>query len=269
MLEVNPHNVSFSDVSFSFGAKQVYTNLNLQLSYGGVNVIMGPSGCGKSTLLNLIGGRMTAYTGSVKVFGQEISKLGKKELYGLRRKMGVMFQSNALLTDLNVFENVAFPIRENTNLPEAIIRKLVLLKLEQVGLRGTQELMPVDLSGGMSRRVALARATALDPELILYDEPFTGLDPVSLGVITKLVRELNDILEATSIVVTHDVEEGLSIADYAILIGHGNVIASGTSEELLENPLAEVQQFLHGLPDGPVPFHYPARDFHSELLNRS
>ena len=229
---------------------------------------MGPSGCGKSTLLNLISGRLQPSGGSVKVFGKQVSTLKEPELFGLRRKMGMMFQSNALLTDLTVFENVAFPLRENTDLPEELIRRLVLMKLEQVGMRGTQGLMPSELSGGMSRRVALARATVMDPDLLLYDEPFTGLDPVSLGVITKLVRELTDALNTTSIVVTHDVEEGLSIADHAFLLGNGTLLASGTPKELLASSQPEVRQFLHGLPDGPVPFHYPAHDYQGELLGR-
>ena len=229
---------------------------------------MGPSGCGKSTLLNLIGGRLHPNSGSVRVFGEHVSDLKEPQLFQLRRRMGMMFQSNALLTDLNVFENVAFPLRENTDLPEELIRNLVLMKLEQVGMRGTQKLMPSELSGGMSRRVAMARATVMDPELLLYDEPFTGLDPISLGVITKLVRELTDALNTTSIVVTHDVEEGLSIADYVYLLGDGVLLASGTPKELLASSQPEVRQFLHGLPDGPVPFHYPAKDYRGDLLDR-
>ena len=260
--------VSLSNVSFSYGSKRVFSDLNLQMPKAGVNVIMGPSGCGKSTLLNLIGGRMPPDSGAIHVLGMDVTRLSKSELYGMRRRMGVMFQSSALLTDLSVFDNVAFPIRENTDLPEDLIRKLVLLKLEQVGLRGTQNQMPSDLSGGMGRRVALARATALDPELILYDEPFTGLDPISRGVISKLVRELSDALGAASVVITHNVEQGLSIADHAILLGNGVALACGTADELLQCPLPEVRQFLHGLPDGPVPFHYPADNYHEELLGR-
>ena len=229
---------------------------------------MGPSGCGKSTLLNLICGRLRPSRGNIKVFGQHVSNLNEPDLFRLRRRMGMMFQSNALLTDLSVFENVAFPLRENTDLPEELIRNLVLMKLEQVGMRGTQGLMPSELSGGMSRRVAMARATVMDPELLLYDEPFTGLDPVSLGVITKLVRELTDALNTTSIVVTHDVEEGLSIADYVYLLGDGALLASGTPKQLLASSQPEVRQFLHGLPDGPVPFHYPANDYRGDLLER-
>lgn len=259
--------VSFDSVGFLFGENSVYKDLNLTIPGNGVTVILGPSGCGKSTLLNLIGGRLRPNSGSVRVFDQEVPNLKRTQLYTLRRRMGVMFQSSALLTDLNVFDNVAFPIRENTDLPESLIRSIVLMKLEQVGLRGTQDMMPAELSGGMGRRVALARAIALDPELILYDEPFTGLDPVAMGVIIKLVRDLNDVLGTTSIVVTHDVEQGLSIADYVYLLGKGGVLASGSTQDLLDCADDQVKQFLHGLPDGPVPFHYPAGDYHTELLN--
>ena len=269
MMKHSESIVSISQVEFFFGEKKVYSNVNIEVPSHSVSVIMGPSGCGKSTLLNMICGRLRPSSGSVKVFEQEVADLGLRELYDMRRRMGMMFQSNALLTDLSVFENVAFPIRENTNLPESLIRKLVLMKLEQVGLRGTQNLAPSELSGGMSRRVALARATALDPELLLYDEPFTGLDPISLGVSTKLVRELTDALHTTSIVVTHDVEEGLSIADHVFLLGSGMLLASGSPKELLESSQPEVRQFLHGLPDGPVPFHYPADDYQGELLGGS
>ncbi|MDE0310428.1 MAG: ABC transporter ATP-binding protein [Acidiferrobacterales bacterium] len=268
MSESSKSIVSIEEVSFFFGEKKVYCNVNIEIPLRGISVIMGPSGCGKSTLLNLICGRLRPSSGNVRVFGDHVSNLSEPELFRLRRRMGMMFQSNALLTDLSVFENVAFPVRENTDLPEELIRALVLMKLEQVGMRGTQALMPSELSGGMSRRVALARATVMDPELLLYDEPFTGLDPVSLGVITKLVRELTDALNTTSIVVTHDVEEGLSIADYVYLLGDGALLASGTPKQLLASSQPEVRQFLHGLPDGPVPFHYPANDYRDDLLER-
>ena len=260
--------VSIERVNFFFGQKNIYTNITIEVPLQGVSVIMGPSGCGKSTLLNLISGRLKPASGQVSVLGREVDRLNESQLFDMRRRMGMMFQSSALLTDLSVFDNVAFPLRENTDLPERLIRKLVLMKLEQVGLRGAQDLMPSELSGGMSRRVALARATAMDPELVLFDEPFTGLDPISLGVITKLVRELTDALNTTSIVVTHDVEEGLSIADHVFLLGGGAVLASGTPSEMLESSQPEVRQFLHGLPDGPVPFHYPADDYRGQILER-
>lgn len=258
--------VAIENVGFFFGEKQILANVTIEIPTHGVTVIMGPSGCGKSTLLNLICGRLEPTSGTISVFGQRVDTLTEPQLFDLRRRLGMMFQSSALLTDINVFENVAFPMRENTDLPEPLIHKLVLLKLEQVGLRGAQDMLPAELSGGMARRVALARATAMDPELLLFDEPFVGLDPISVGVITKLVRELTDALNTTSIVVTHDVEEGLSIADQVFLLGDGSVLASGTPAELLESSQSAVRQFLHGLPDGPVPFHYPAGHFRGELL---
>ncbi|MYD78017.1 MAG: ATP-binding cassette domain-containing protein [Gammaproteobacteria bacterium] len=258
--------VAIEAVDFHFGQKKIYTNVTIQIPSHGVSVIMGPSGCGKSTLLNLISGRYKPDRGNIRVLGCEVNTLREKELFQLRRQMGMMFQSSALLTDLSVFENVAFPLRENTDLPEPLIRNLVLMKLEQVGLRGAQDLSPSELSGGMARRVALARATAMDPDLLLFDEPFTGLDPISLGIITKLVREITDALRTTSIVVTHDVEEGLSIADHVFLLGSGTLLASGTPQELLDSNQPEVRQFLHGLPDGPVPFHYPANDYRGQIL---
>ncbi len=258
--------VAIEAVDFRFGRKSVYSNISIEIPAHGVSVIMGPSGCGKSTLLNLISGRFKPDSGSISVLGREVNALGEQDLFRLRRRMGMMFQSSALLTDISVFENVAFPLRENTDLPEPLIQKLALMKLEQVGLRGAQDLAPAELSGGMARRVALARATAMDPDLLLFDEPFTGLDPISLGVITKLVREITDALRTSSIVVTHDVEEGLSIADRVFLLGRGAVLASGTPQELLDSAQPEVRQFLHGLPDGPVPFHYPASDYRETIL---
>ncbi len=260
--------VTIEAVDFNFGRKKILANITIEIPVGGISVIMGPSGCGKSTLLNLISGRYRPARGRIRVLGDEVNTLVEPELFRLRRRIGMMFQSSALLTDLSVFENVAFPIRENTDLPEPLIRKLVLMKLEQVGLRGTQELSPSELSGGMARRVALARATVMDPDLLLFDEPFTGLDPISLGVITKLVHELTDAIRASSIVVTHDVEEGLSIADRVFLLGRGTVLASGSPKELLDSTQPEVRQFLHGLPDGPVPYHYPASDYRGSILER-
>jgi len=233
---------------------------------GKVTAIMGPSGCGKSTLLNFIGGRVRPHAGTVTVDGEQVNGMSRRQLFRLRKRMGMMFQSSALLTDMTVFENVAFPLREHTELPEQLIRHMVLLKLEMVGLRGARQMMPAELSGGMARRVALARAISLDPMLVMYDEPFTGLDPISMGVIVKLIREINDALEMTSVVVTHDVAEGCSIADYIYLIAHGDVIGHGTPQQLQQSDSDEVRQFMAGLPDGPVPYHYPAEDYAKDLF---
>jgi phospholipid/cholesterol/gamma-HCH transport system ATP-binding protein len=227
---------------------------------------MGPSGTGKTTLLRLIGGQLRPDRGTVRVDSEDVHRLSGKALYRLRRRMGMLFQSGALLTDLTVFENVAFPLREHTGLDEAMIRDLVLMKLESVGLRGARDLMPAELSGGMARRVALARAIALDPMMIMYDEPFTGLDPITKGTIVSLIRRMNDALEVASVVVSHDVEETLSIADYVYLVSDGRVVVAGTPEELRRTESDWAQQFLTGQPDGPVPFHYPAPDYAEDLL---
>ncbi len=228
---------------------------------------MGPSGCGKTTLLRLIGGQLKPECGSIYVDGKLINKLPQAQLYKLRRKMGILFQSGALFTNLNVFENVAFPLRELTALPDFMVRDIVLMKLQSVGLRGAKKLMPNQLSGGMARRVALARAIALDPELIMYDEPFTGLDPIALGVIIKLIYNLNKALGITTIVVSHDVEEVLNMADYIYLIASGKIIGHGPPGKIHIDKDPEVQQFLRGLPDGVVPFHYPAIDYMQDLLH--
>ena len=228
---------------------------------------MGPSGTGKTTLLQLIGGQLRPDSGSVIVDGQNVHQLSRSQLYDLRKRMGMLFQTGALLTDLNVFENVAFPLREHTHLPEEILRELVLMKLEAVGLRGARDLMPSQLSGGMVRRVALARAIVLDPAMIMYDEPFTGLDPITMGTIVTLIKRLNDTLDLTSIVVSHDVTEAASIADYAYVISEGRVIEAGTPEELANSPSEYVQQFLRGFADGPVPFHYPGRSYADDLID--
>jgi phospholipid/cholesterol/gamma-HCH transport system ATP-binding protein len=229
---------------------------------------MGPSGTGKTTLLRLITGQVRADAGSIKVAGEELQGIRRADLYVLRRRMGMLFQNGALLTDLSVFENVAFPLREHTDLPERLIRQLVLTKLQAVGLRGAAELMPSELSGGMSRRVALARAIVMDPEILIYDEPFVGLDPISLGVILRLIRRLNDALGITSIVVSHDVQEISTVADVVFLLSGGKVVARGTPQELQSNSSDVVRQFIGGLADGPVPFHFPAPDYFSELLTR-
>ncbi len=261
--------VEVTDVRFAFKSRAVYRGVDIFIPRGKVTAVMGPSGCGKSTLLNLIGGRLLPDDGEVRVDGESVPRLGRRALYALRRRMGMMFQASALLTDLSVFDNVAFPLVENTRLPAPLIRNLVLMKLELVGLRGARDLMPSQLSGGMARRVALARAIALDPTLVMYDEPFTGLDPISMGVIAKLVRELNDALGMTSVVVTHDVAEGCSIADYVYLLGEGRVIAQGPPDALLASEVAEVRQFMGGLPDGPVAFHYPAGGLVDDLVGQA
>ena len=227
--------------------------------------IMGVSGSGKTTLLRLIGAVVKPTRGEIKVSGQRVHGLDHEAVYHLRRRMGMLFQFGALFTDLSVFDNVAFQMREHTDLPERMIRDLVLMKLHAVGLRGAHRLMPSELSGGMARRVALARAIALDPMLIMYDEPFTGLDPISLGVISNLIRRLNDALGATSIVVTHDVEEALELVDYVYYLSNGRIVAQGTPDEVKASQDPLVRQFVYGEPDGPVPFQYPGRDFAQDL----
>jgi phospholipid/cholesterol/gamma-HCH transport system ATP-binding protein len=227
---------------------------------------MGPSGTGKTTLLKLITAQALADRGRVLVFGQDVATLGATAIYALRRRMGMLFQNGALLTDLDVFENVAFPVREHTDLPEPLIRRLVLTKLQAVGLRGAAELMPSELSGGMARRVALARAVVMDPEILIYDEPFVGLDPISLGVIQRLIKHMNSALGITSIVVSHDVNELASIADDSYLLSSGRVAAAGAPAQLRASSSAAVRQFMTGSADGPVPFHYPAPDYATQLL---
>ena len=259
--------VELDEVSFSYGnAPAVLSGIALRIPRGKVVAIMGGSGSGKTTILRLIGGSLRALGGDVRVFGTSLNRIGTDALYRLRRRMGMLFQFGALFTDLSVFDNVAFPMRERTDLPEPIIRQLVLMKLHAVGLRGAADLMPQQLSGGMARRVALARGVALDPDLMMYDEPFTGLDPISLAVTGQLIRQLNDALGASSIVVTHDVHESLQIVDYVYFISAGRVVAEGTPEAVRSSTLPFVHQFVHAEPDGPVPFHYPARDYRQELL---
>ena len=257
--------VEVSDLYFSFPQRSIYEGLNVVIPRGKVTVILGPSGCGKSTFLSFVGGRLKPQKGRVIFDRQPVPTRRGEELYAMRRKMGMLFQSSALLTDLTVFENVAFPLREQTDLPEPLIRILVLMKLELVGLRGARDLMPAELSGGMARRVALARAIVLDPQMIMYDEPFVGLDPISMGVIVKLIRELNDALGLTSIVVTHDVHEACEIADYVYLLGDGVVSGHGTTEQMINSDQPEVRQFMQGLPDGPVRYHYPADNYLEDL----
>ncbi len=258
--------VQIRDLHFSRGTHKIFNGISLDIRAGQVTAFMGPSGTGKTTLLKLIGGQLRPEKGTVHVFGEDIHHVNQDTLYSVRKKMGMLFQSGALLTDLNVFENVAFPLREHTQLPEQIIRDLVLLKLESVGLRGARKLMPSQLSGGMSRRVALARAIVLDPDMIMYDEPFTGLDPITKGTIVTLIKGLNETMGLTSVIVSHDVDETLSIADYIYVISEGEIVESGTSEHLSTSTSNWMQQFLQGLPDGPVPFHYPSDEFKADLL---
>ncbi|MGZ8217318.1 ABC transporter ATP-binding protein [Methylomagnum sp.] len=258
--------ISIRNIVFSRGARKIFDGVSLDIPRGKITAIMGPSGTGKTTLLKLIGGQLRPDSGTVQVDGQNVHQLGLRQLYELRKRMGMLFQTGALLTDLTVYENVAFPLREHTKLPESMIRTLVLMKLQAVGLRGARDLMPAQLSGGMARRVALARAIALDPLLIMYDEPFTGQDPISMGVLVKLIHDLNDELGLTSIVVSHDVKETAAIADYIYLVSEGKVVGQGTPAELDRSDSPWVGQFMHGLADGPVPFHYPAPDYAADLL---
>ncbi|USD60150.1 phospholipid ABC transporter ATP-binding protein MlaF [Vibrio sp. SCSIO 43140] len=258
--------VSISRLSFSRGSRVIFDDIELHVPKGKVTAIMGPSGIGKTTLLRLIGGQLLPDQGEVWFDGDNIPTLSRKRLYQVRKKMSMLFQSGALFTDLTVFDNVAFPLREHTALDESMIRTLVLLKLEAVGLRGAADLMPSELSGGMARRAALARAIALDPELILYDEPFVGQDPITMGVLVELIRKLNNALNVTSVVVSHDVPEVMSIADWVYLLANGKIVAKGTPDELRNNPDPQIQQFLNGDADGPVPFRFPAMPLEQELF---
>lgn len=263
----NENLVEVSNLTFKRGERIIYDNLNLKVKKGKITAIMGPSGIGKTTLLRLIGGQLIPDSGDILFDGESVPNASNSRLYKIRQRMGMLFQSGALFTDLSTFDNVAYPIREHTRLPENLIRKLVLMKLEAVGLRGAAQLMPSELSGGMARRAALARAIALDPDLIMYDEPFTGQDPISMGVIVDLIKKLNQALNLTSIVVSHDVQEVLSIADYAYIVADKRIIAEGTPEALLSSQDPQVVQFLAGKADGPVRFHYPAENYTEELFN--
>ncbi len=258
--------VEVRDVHYSIGGRAIFSGLSLQIPRGRITAIMGPSGTGKTTLLKLITGQVKPEKGQVLFDGIDVASLSRTELYALRRRMGMLFQNGALLTDEDVFENVAVPLREHTDLPEALIRNIVLTKLQAVGLRGAAQLMPAELSGGMARRVALARSIATDPEVLIYDEPFTGLDPISMGMIVRLVRQMNYALGITSIVVSHDVEELSILADASYILAGGKVAASGTFVELKDHESEIVHQFINGLADGPVPFHYPAPDYYEQLL---
>jgi phospholipid/cholesterol/gamma-HCH transport system ATP-binding protein len=258
--------VEVRDVHYSIGGRAIFSGLNLQIARGRITAIMGPSGTGKTTLLKLITGQVKPDKGHILFDGIDVSSLSRPELFALRRRMGMLFQNGALLTDEDVFENVAFPLREHTDLPEPLIRNIVLTKLQAVGLRGAALLTPAELSGGMARRVALARAMATDPEVLIYDEPFTGLDPISMGMIVRLVRQMNHALGITSIVVSHDVEELSVLADASYIIAGGTVAASGSFVELKDHESEIVHQFINGLADGPVAFHYPAPEYYEQLL---
>jgi phospholipid/cholesterol/gamma-HCH transport system ATP-binding protein len=256
-------------VDFSIDGKAIFRGLDVTIRRGAVTAIMGPSGTGKTTLLRLITGQLRADAGRVVVEGRDVATLSRGELYAMRRRIGMLFQNGALLTDLDVFENVAFPLREHARLPERLVRNIVLSKLHAVGLRGAARLRPQQLSGGMARRVALARAIVMDPQLLLYDEPFAGLDPISMGVVLRLIRSLNDALGISSVVVTHDVREISQIADTSYILSGGQVVASGTPADLRDHPSPVVHQFMDGLADGPVTFHYPAPDYPAQLLDRA
>jgi len=259
--------VKISNLSFAYDSRQILSGINMEIPRGKVVAIMGSSGCGKTTTLRLIGGQLKPRSGEVRVNGQVVHTLDSDGLYKMRRRMGMLFQFGALFTDMSVYDNVAFQIREHTDLPEDLIRDLVMMKLHSVGLRGAQDLMPAELSGGMARRVALARAIALDPMLIMYDEPFAGLDPISLAIVGDLIRRLNDALGASSIVVTHDVQESLKIVDYVYFVSAGKIVAEGTAEEIRASQSPYVHQFVWGEADGPVPFHFPAEPYAEEIIN--
>ena len=259
--------VDVRDVHYSIGGRAIFAGLTLQARRGRITAVMGPSGTGKTTLLRLITAQSLPDSGQLLVWGRDVSTLGSREVFAMRRRMGMLFQNGALLTDLDVFENVAFPLREHARLPESLIRDIVLTKLNAVGLRGAAQLMPAELSGGMARRVALARAIVMDPELLIYDEPFVGLDPIALGVILRLIQKMNEALGLTSIVVSHDVKELETIAHDSYLISEGRVVAAGTPAELAGGGSPIVKQFMSGEPDGPVPFHYPAPDLAAQLLD--
>lgn len=260
--------IEIHDLKYSRGPRVIFEGLNLTIKRGEITALMGPSGTGKTTLLRLITRQLIPQMGTIKVGGVDISKLNLAELYQMRQRFGMLFQNGALLTDLTVFENVAFPLREHTKLTNRLIRHVVLTKLHAVGLRGAADMMPAQLSGGMARRVALARAMVMDPEILIYDEPFVGLDPISMGVIVRLVRRMNDALGITSILVSHDVEEVSTVADRSFLISDGKVAASGSPDELRVEQSDLVRQFMHGMADGPVAFHFDAPGYEEQLLGR-
>jgi len=257
--------VEVESVSFAYGRRPILKGVSMRVPRGKLVAIMGASGSGKTTLLRIIGGQLTPTSGTVRMAGEDIHALDVAGLYRLRRRMSMLFQFGALFTDMTVFENVAFPLREHTKLSESMIRDLVMMKLEAVGMRGSHRLKPAELSGGMARRVALARAVVLDPALVMYDEPFAGLDPIALAVIGRLIRTLNDALGSTSIIVTHDVLESLQLVDYLYFISDGVIVGEGTPDEIRASKLPYVKQFVHGETDGPVPFHYPAAPYAKDV----
>jgi len=269
MPEDGPTLVQIRDLHFSRGSKHIFRGLSVDIPRGKVTTILGPSGTGKTTLLKMIGGQLKASRGSIIVDGLDVGKLKRGQLYELRKRMGMLFQSGALLTDLSVFENVAYPLREHTDMPEALISHLVLMRLHAVGLRGARDLSPAELSGGMARRAALARALVFDPMMIMYDEPFTGQDPISMGVLLELISTVNTALGLTSLMVSHDLEEAMSISDYLVIISEGVVVETGSPDELRASTSEWVQQFLQGRPDGPVPFQAAAPNYETELLGES
>jgi phospholipid/cholesterol/gamma-HCH transport system ATP-binding protein len=266
MQDVEHNLVRIRNLHFSRGSSKIFNGIDIDIPKGKVTAIMGPSGTGKTTLLKLIGGQLQPQKGSIYFHGEDIPTMKNKKLYEVRKKMGMLFQSGALLTDMSVFDNIAFPLREHTDLPEVMIRDMVLMKLQAVGLRGARDLNPSQLSGGMARRVALARAIALDPEMILYDEPFTGQDPISMGVLVQLIRSMNDALGLTSVIVSHDIKETLAIADQIYLISQGKVVGHGNPQEMNYSDSPWISQFVHGKADGPVPFHYTAPSYKDDLL---
>jgi phospholipid/cholesterol/gamma-HCH transport system ATP-binding protein len=268
MNDVTDNLIEIRDLDYARGQRQIFKDLNITIKRGEITAIMGPSGTGKTTLLSLITRQLWPDHGTIIVDGINVAELSQKELYQFRRRFGMLFQNGALLTDYSVFENVAFPLREHTKLPNRLIRHIVLTKLHAVGLRGAADMMPAELSGGMSRRVALARAMVMDPDILIYDEPFVGLDPISLGVIVRLVRQMNDALGISSILVSHDVQELATVADCSYLISDGKVAASGSPDELSNTSSDLVRQFMHGMADGPVAFHYSAPDYTEQLLGR-
>ena len=268
MNDATDNLIEIRDLDYTRGRRQIFRGLNITIKRGQITAIMGPSGTGKTTLLSLITRQLRPDRGSIVVDGIDVSALNQKELYRFRRRFGMLFQNGALLTDLSVFENVAFPLREHTKLPNRLIRHIVLTKLNAVGLRGAADMMPSELSGGMARRIALARAMVMDPDILIYDEPFVGLDPISMGVIVRLVRQMNDALGISSILVSHDIQEIAAVADCSYLIADGKVAASGSPDELSNTSSEVVKQFMHGMADGPVAFHYAAPNYAEQLLGR-